>query len=210
MPDNVGSLPPAVGDASPARHAGRNITPAEAVVHLMKGNLGPGVLALPLQFVRVGPSIGLCILAVVGVQGVYCMWLIVATQHAAHFRGRASGARRVPSTKALSFEDLGWLAFGTPGRCVVQAAVCVLQARVSLCPPPHILVAPRETLSRVPQAQHKRHAHEDRVCPSSSECAPSSWRSSARTSSRRPASRGGRPPRVPHAGDVPSLGVTRP
>ena len=157
MPDNVGSLPPAVGDASPARHAGRNITPAEAVVHLMKGNLGPGVLALPLQFVRVGPSIGLCILAVVGVQGVYCMWLIVATQHAAHFRGRASGARRVPSTKALSFEDLGWLAFGTPGRCVVQAAVCVLQARVSLCPTPAhpCRLAPRETLSRVPQAQHK-------------------------------------------------------
>ncbi|EOD26005.1 hypothetical protein EMIHUDRAFT_237285 [Emiliania huxleyi CCMP1516] len=138
MPDNVGSLPPAVGDASPARHAGRNITPAEAVVHLMKGNLGPGVLALPLQFVRVGPSIGLCILAVVGVQGVYCMWLIVATQHAAHFRGRASGTRRVPSTKALSFEDLGWLAFGTPGRCVVQAAAVTLAylacAALSLLP----------------------------------------------------------------------------
>lgn len=95
----------------------------------MKGNLGPGVLALPLQFVRVGAPVGLAVLAVVGVQGVYCMWLIVATQHAVRRQGRAAELphRRNSPDEPLSFEDLGQLAFGRAGRRLVQGAVLCLQ-----------------------------------------------------------------------------------
>jgi hypothetical protein len=107
----------------------RTISPAEAVIHLMKGNLGPGVLALPLQFVRVGAPIGLAVLAIVGMQGVYCMWLIVATQHAVHKQGRAAELpdRRNSPAEPLSFEDLGQLAFGRSGRRLVQSSVLCLQ-----------------------------------------------------------------------------------
>eukprot|EP00967_Tisochrysis_lutea_P075576 scaffold101874_cov35-Tisochrysis_lutea.AAC.1 len=114
---------------TPALRRQKTISPGEAVVHLMKGNLGPGVLALPLQFVRVGAPLGLAVLAVVGVQGVYCMWLIVVTQHAVH---RQSCPTELPngqgnSGSPLSFEDLGQLAFGQPGRRLVQWSVLCLQ-----------------------------------------------------------------------------------
>ena len=114
-------------NATPVRRQ-KTISPSEAVVHLMKGNLGPGVLALPLQFVRVGASVGLAVLTVVGIQGVYCMWLIVVTQHAVHRQGRgAELSGRANPNDPLSFEDLGQLAFGRAGRRVVQGSVLVLQ-----------------------------------------------------------------------------------
>jgi hypothetical protein len=115
-------------ERSPLRRP-RSISAAEAVIHLMKGNLGPGVLALPLQFVRVGVPVGLAVLAVVGVQGVYCMWLIVDTQHAVRRQGRAAElpSRRGTPDEPLSFEDLGQLAFGRAGRRLVQGSVLCLQ-----------------------------------------------------------------------------------
>ena len=48
----------------------------EAAIHLIKGNLGPGLFAMPLQFATVGPFVGLFCLATVATQGLYCMWLL--------------------------------------------------------------------------------------------------------------------------------------
>ena len=56
----------------------------EAVLHLVKGNLGPGLFAMPLQFALVGPFVGLITLSVVSMQGLYCMWLLVHTQQRAN------------------------------------------------------------------------------------------------------------------------------
>jgi len=111
-------------EAVPMPRRQKTISPSEAVVHLMKGNLGPGVLALPLQFVRVGAPLGLAVLAVVGMQGVYCMWLIVVTQHAVQRQGRGSEIAGRRGSDPLSFEDLGQVSKRDSGekRCFVPGA----------------------------------------------------------------------------------------
>lgn len=103
-------------------------TPAEkrtlgiwgAVLHLFKGNIGPGVLALPFHFVRIGPLGGLLVTVVVAVQGIFTMLLLLqAQQTAALLSGRVG--------EPLSFEEVGTVALGLPGRIMVQTSLAILQ-----------------------------------------------------------------------------------
>lgn len=122
----------------------RQIYIIEAALHLVKGNLGPGLFAMPLQFVIVGPLTGAVTLAVVAVQGLYCMWLLVHTQRrASSCRHRWIGlqAPQTPQTPGpsqvvrfsgpLTFEELGRLAFGSAGSILVQ--FCVLSLQLGIC-----------------------------------------------------------------------------
>lgn len=98
----------------------RRITPTQATIHLLKANLGPGVLALPLHFAAVGPSVGCAALALVAAQGVWGMWLLVSMQ-------RRVESQRTCRAPRLDFEDLGEIAFGRAGRTAVRGCVLVLQ-----------------------------------------------------------------------------------
>uniref|UniRef100_A0A0G4HD08 Amino acid transporter transmembrane domain-containing protein n=1 Tax=Chromera velia CCMP2878 TaxID=1169474 RepID=A0A0G4HD08_9ALVE len=81
-------------------HQPRPLALWEAALHLIKGNLGPGLIAMPLQFAIVGPGVGLCVLALVALQGLFCMWLLVKTQQRA-MKCRAVRAR-LHSSRSLS------------------------------------------------------------------------------------------------------------
>ena len=129
MPDSP--LLVEASSTSQAQRAPRTISTAEAALHLMKGNLGPGVLALPAQFAIVGPKWGVGILLVVAVQGVYCMWLLSVTQKRASECVAADRAQLVAGTVFLTFDDLGQLAFGCWGRILVKA--CVLAMQLGIC-----------------------------------------------------------------------------
>lgn len=106
----------------------RAITVAEAFLHLAKGNLGPGVLALPMQFAIVGPVNGVIVLSFVAVQGVYTMWLLSEAQQRA---AALEESRAIAGSTSLTFEDLGQLAFGRRGRMAVRT--CVLAMQLSIC-----------------------------------------------------------------------------
>ena len=120
----------------------------EAAIHLIKGNLGPGLFAMPLQFATVGPFVGLFCLATVATQGLYCMWLLVHTQQRANGMeaarrlriqrpvtptvvGHAAASPQPRVTRPLTFEELGRLAFGSVGAFVVQ--FCVLWLQLGIC-----------------------------------------------------------------------------
>lgn len=98
----------------------RRLTPKQVTIHLLKANIGPGVLALPLHFAAVGSSVGCAALAVVAAQGIWGSWLLVSMQR------RVESLRTCPARR-LDFEDLGEIAFGRAGRTVVRGCVLVLQ-----------------------------------------------------------------------------------
>ena len=107
----------------------RPLRPAEVVVHLLKANIGPGVLALPMHFAALGPAAGCATLAAVASQGIFGMWLLVRTQQQQQRRQQRAHATGCEQ-RLLSFADLGELAYGRAGRLAVQLNVCALQLGV--------------------------------------------------------------------------------
>ena len=79
--DGVGGLPRG-GSSAP-----RALTPTETVLHLVKGNVGPGILALPYHFARAGPFRAAVVTACVVTQGVLGMRMLVRVQGMAAARG---------------------------------------------------------------------------------------------------------------------------
>ena len=57
----------------PEPSTARPLRPAEVIVHLLKANIGPGVLALPMHFAALGPAAGCAPLAAVASQGIFGM-----------------------------------------------------------------------------------------------------------------------------------------
>lgn len=104
-------------------NAVRHLRLWEAFLHIMKGNVGPGMLALPVHFAKVGTVPGMTVMAVVASQGVYGMRILVSVQQQV-----ADTTNR--QAQSLSFEDLGEEVFGTVGRRLVQACICSLQLGV--------------------------------------------------------------------------------
>jgi len=95
----------------------------QAVAHLLKGNIGPGLLSLPLHFTRIGPLVGLLVVATVASQGIYGMRLLLYVQRTVAL----DDVCRRGSTQALSFEDVGLAVVGQAGRRAVQLSIGVLQ-----------------------------------------------------------------------------------
>lgn len=96
----------------------KRITPFDAVMHLMKGNLGPGCLNLPHAFALSGWLLGIWLFALVVIQGVYSMWLLVYCKDLLRDKG------------AHTFMDVARYSLGSLGGRLVQTFLFILQAGV--------------------------------------------------------------------------------
>lgn len=90
---------------------------AEALMNMIKGNLGAGCLALPLAFATAGIWTALGLFALVAAQGTYSM-LVLA---------RLKGVLCSRGLRVHTFEDIGSVAFGAGGRRWIEALVVTLQ-----------------------------------------------------------------------------------
>ena len=142
-PSDTGAVAYALmpGNEGPAPITARPLRPAEVVVHLLKANIGPGVLALPMHFAAVGPAAGCATFAAVASQGIFGMWLLVRTQQQQQQQQQQEQQQQQQQQlnedttgsseqRLLSFADLGELAYGRAGRLAVQLSVCALQLGV--------------------------------------------------------------------------------
>ncbi|KAF5301877.1 hypothetical protein FQR65_LT08709 [Abscondita terminalis] len=74
----------------------------DTLIHLLKGSLGSGILAMPLAFANAGLAFGLVATIIVGMICTYCVHILVKSAHALCIR------RRVP---ALGFAEVAEAAF---------------------------------------------------------------------------------------------------
>lgn len=84
---------------------------------LVKGNIGPGCLALPYSFSMLGISGSLRFLSIVAIFCIANMWLLVECK------------RKVPGAK--TYGELGLYAFGRRGEVVIEVFLTVSQ--LSIC-----------------------------------------------------------------------------
>ena len=120
--------------------APRPLSLPESFLHLIKGNIGPGVLALPLHFARTGPLLATGVTAVVVAQGMYGMRLLLHVQEIVVSRRTTVTDRSNHPCDATpggdaddaapSFEDVGAEVYGVAGRRAVQLTVLALQLGV--------------------------------------------------------------------------------
>ena len=96
------------------------ITSTEAIVHLVKANLGPGALNLPHAFTQTGWALGGCLMLFVGIQGVYCMWLLAYCKQLI--------AQKEPQVH--TFMDVTSYTLGHKGELFVQFSLAILQGGV--------------------------------------------------------------------------------
>ncbi|XP_059468908.1 proton-coupled amino acid transporter-like protein CG1139 [Neocloeon triangulifer] len=77
-------------------------TNADTLIHLLKGSLGTGILAMPLAFLNAGLAFGLVATFVIGFICTYCVHVLVKCAHELCRRTR---------TPALGFADVAEVAF---------------------------------------------------------------------------------------------------
>lgn len=90
----------------------------ESLVILIRGNLGPGCLNLPYAFARTGWALGIGLMVVVSVQGMYCMWLLARCK------------KIVGDDRIRTFTDLAIYSMGLPGRLIVDITLIAIQGGV--------------------------------------------------------------------------------
>ena len=88
----------------------------ETYVHLVKGNIGTGCLALPFCFSMLGPTWSVVGLGITGILCVYNMWLVVECK------------KRVPGSS--TYGELGYAAFGKKGEFIVEFFLTLMQLSV--------------------------------------------------------------------------------
>lgn len=94
----------------------------QAGVHKLRGNLGPGALALPGVFAQVGPFIGIAGLLMVCVPGICGLLVLVGLKRRLNISGKP----------AQTFEDVAFYAFGPIGRRLLETCIVCLQLGVAL------------------------------------------------------------------------------
>ncbi|XP_037938072.1 proton-coupled amino acid transporter-like protein pathetic isoform X1 [Teleopsis dalmanni] len=105
-----GGAEDASGDYNPFEH--RNVehptSDVETLIHLLKGSLGSGILAMPMAFMNAGLFFGLGATLVVGILCTYCVHILVKSAHILLHR------RKIPM---MGFADVAEQAFldGPPG-----------------------------------------------------------------------------------------------
>ncbi|KAK3265477.1 hypothetical protein CYMTET_25843 [Cymbomonas tetramitiformis] len=95
-----------------------NISALTAAMHLIRSNLGAGVLNLPWAFAQVGWEWGLALSVVIALQGVYCMHLLASVNLALAPGGGAT------------FTQLADVTLGKHGRYASQICIFALQTGV--------------------------------------------------------------------------------
>lgn len=100
---------------------GRQISQLDAFFALVKGNLGPGLLALPFAFAHTGWVLGTPIFLLTVAQGVYTMLVL------------AECKRALTSPDVVTMGDVAQKALGAWGRRVAEIFVFVVQGGVCCC-----------------------------------------------------------------------------
>jgi amino acid permease len=126
------------------------LSQSQAIILLIKGNLGPGSLNLPNAFASIGWKWATCLFAFIALQGIYSMWLLVdckntieeniqppeetdtttiTTRQQRQRHGSTTAVRTTPS-EPLSFMDVAAFALGKPGCVLVEFFLVILQGGV--------------------------------------------------------------------------------
>jgi amino acid permease len=100
--------------------AASSLTAFQAMIHLVKGNLGPGCLNLPHAFARTGWGLSVGLFGLVAAQGIYSMYLLVYCKRALNNSGQPS----------KSFMDVSQASLGSAGRRLVEVFLVILQGGV--------------------------------------------------------------------------------
>lgn len=98
------------------------------LIEQVKGNIGPGILALPFNFQHVGVYGGLCITLIVAVQGIYSMILLLQLQRSAS--ALLLNKNGYLPLESLSFEEVGEAILGRSGRSLVQVTLTAMQMAI--------------------------------------------------------------------------------
>ena len=88
-----------------------------AWVHQVKGNIGPGCLALPCVFARIGPTLGVPLVLAVTIPGGYAMLVLVRLKRALCEAGHP----------VMAYEDVAAVAVGPSGRRLLEWVIMTLQ-----------------------------------------------------------------------------------
>lgn len=89
----------------------------QTYILLVKGNIGPGCLALPFVLSMLGPFVSLPVLGIVGFFCVYNMWLLVECKKS--------------FVEVKTYGEMGLAAFGRRGEVLVEVFLSMMQ--LSIC-----------------------------------------------------------------------------
>lgn len=98
----------------------------QAMMHLIKGNLGPGCLNLPAAFKSTGWALAVALFALVACQGIYSMWLLVQCKRALQQQRRHPQQSSPPQT----FMQVAHVALGRVGSRTTELFLFILQTGV--------------------------------------------------------------------------------
>jgi len=96
----------------------KRTTNFQTLIHLLKGNIGPGCLSLPWAFSQLGLSVGFIATVFLAVLTAYNSLSIIYVKKA-HLNHRST-----------SFGDLGEMAYGSAFRAFVTASLCLQQLAI--------------------------------------------------------------------------------
>ncbi|KAE8909392.1 hypothetical protein PF005_g24867 [Phytophthora fragariae] len=99
--------------------AAERISVAAVVVHLLKGNIGPGAMSLPNGFSKTGVYAGPALFVVVALVSVYNMELLLRCKH------------RVSPRAPMSFGDVGREILGPKGKLLID--VFLVGTQLGIC-----------------------------------------------------------------------------
>ncbi|XP_014243811.1 proton-coupled amino acid transporter-like protein pathetic isoform X2 [Cimex lectularius] len=101
---NLSGKDPETGGYNPFEHRRLQhpTTDAETLIHLLKGSLGTGILAMPFAFANAGLFFGLVATCLIGLVCTYCIHILIKCSH------KLCRRMKVPS---LGFADVAEVAF---------------------------------------------------------------------------------------------------
>ena len=99
----------------------KRLSPIDATIHLVKGNLGPGCLNLPHAFALSGWALGSGLFVLIALQGIYSMCLLVYCKSLMETSSRHH---------TITFMDVARASLGSTGAHLVELFLFVLQGGV--------------------------------------------------------------------------------
>lgn len=105
----------------------KRLSPLDATIHLVKGNLGPGCLNLPHAFALAGWALGSGLFVFIAGQGIYSMWLLLYCKKLLLESHRGNDPDHHPPK---TFMDVARASLGSAGGHLVELFLFVLQAGV--------------------------------------------------------------------------------